>query len=93
MKFKFDIECTPEEARAFLGLPDIVPLQEKVMKEIEARLQDNIRNLSPEEMIKTWMPSTMQGLGDIQKAFWGQMGVKTDSTQNEPTPGKDKKSD
>lgn len=93
MKFKFDIECTPEEARAFLGLPDIAPLQEKVMKEIEARLQENIRNLSPEEMIKTWMPSTMQGLGDIQKAFWGQMGVKGDNTQTKPASDKDKKSD
>ena len=23
MKFKFDIECTPEEARQFVGLPSV----------------------------------------------------------------------
>lgn len=80
MKFKFDIDCTPEEARTFLGLPDVAPLQEKMMNEIETRLQENIRNLSPEEMVKTWMPSTLQGLGEIQKAFWAQMGMKMPTT-------------
>jgi len=74
MKFNFDIECTPEEARAFFGLPNVAPMQERMLKELEDRLQDNIRNLTPEEMIKTWMPATMQGWGEMQKMFWGQMG-------------------
>ncbi len=75
MKFNFDIECTPEEARAFFGLPDVTPMQERVMKELENQMQENIRNLSPEEMVKTWMPATMQGWGEMQKMFWGQMGM------------------
>lgn len=73
MKIKFDIECSPEEARSFLGLPDVQPMQEKMMKEIEAKMQDNIQNLDPETFVKTWMPATIQGLGDMQKMFWGQM--------------------
>tara|TARA_R110001592_G_scaffold3525_12_gene19898 strand:- start:178 stop:435 length:258 start_codon:yes stop_codon:yes gene_type:complete len=76
MKFKFDIECTPEEARAFVGLPNVAPMQERMMEELEERLQENMRNLSPEEMVKTWMPATIQGLGEMQKMFWSQMGVK-----------------
>ncbi len=76
MKFKFDIDCTPEEARTFIGLPNVAPMQERLMKEMEERLQDNIRNLSPEEMVKTWMPATMQGIGEMQRMFWTQMGVK-----------------
>lgn len=79
MKFKFDIECTPEEARAFVGLPNIASMQERMMQELEKKMQDNIRNLSPEEMVKTWMP-TMQGIGDMQKMFWSQMGIKTPET-------------
>ncbi|MDH5722914.1 MAG: DUF6489 family protein [Alphaproteobacteria bacterium] len=85
MKFKFDIECTPEEARAFLGLPDVAPMQERIMEELESKMQDNIRNLSPEEMVKTWMPATMQGFSDMQKIFWSQMGVNM--------PDKNKKDD
>ncbi len=76
MKFNFDIECTPAEARRFIGLPDVAPMQEKMMKELEDRMADNIRSLSPEEMVKTWMPATMQGFGEMQKIFWSQMGMK-----------------
>ena len=76
MKFNFDIECTPEEARAFIGLPDVATMQERMMQGLEEKMQENLRNLSPEEMVKTWMPATIQGFGDIQKIFWSQMGVK-----------------
>ncbi len=74
MKFKFDIECTPKEARAFLGLPDVSHLHEAMMKEIEEKMRDNIRNLTPEEMVKMWMPATIQSVNELQKMFWSQMG-------------------
>lgn len=76
MKFNFDIECTPEEARAFIGLPNIAPMQERMIQTLEERMKENLQTLSPDEIIKTWMPATMQGFSDIQKTFWGQMGVK-----------------
>lgn len=83
MKVKFDIECTPEEARKFLGLPDVAPMQEKLMQELQERLEENIRAVSAEELIRTWMPATMQGLGDIQKMFWQQMGMAGGSTDSQ----------
>lgn len=75
MKINFDIECTPEEARRFMGLPDVAAMQERVLAEIEAKMQDNIRNLDPETIVKTWFPITMQGWSDMQKMFWSQMGL------------------
>jgi hypothetical protein len=75
MKFIFDIDCTPEEARRFLGLPDIAPMQERMMKELEQRIAENMRALDPETLVKTWMPMSMQGWTDMQKMFWGQMGI------------------
>ena len=75
MKFIFDVDCTPEEARRFLGLPDLGPMQERYMKELEERMAESLRALDPETLVKTWMPMTMQGWGDMQKMFWGQMGV------------------
>jgi len=77
MKFKFDVECTPEEARQFIGLPNIAPMQDKMMKELEAKMKENISTLDPETFVKTWLPATLQGWGDMQKIFWAQMGVKT----------------
>ena len=74
MKVKFDIECTPQEARAFFGLPDVEPMQAAMMKELEARMLENIRSLDPETMLKTWLPATIQGWGEVQKMFWQQFG-------------------
>lgn len=76
MKFNFDIECTPEEARRFFGLPDVLPMQKRMMEELEQRMADNIRAMEPEAFIKSWFPAaSMQGWQDIQKMFWSQMGV------------------
>ncbi|MDX9998211.1 MAG: DUF6489 family protein [Phenylobacterium sp.] len=54
MKMTIEVECTPQEARAFLGLPDVTPLNEKLVSEMQARMEQNIAMLSPDEMLKTW---------------------------------------
>ncbi len=88
MKVTINIDCTPEEARKFLGLPDIVPLQTKMMKELEGRLQENIRSLDPETLVKTWLPATIQGWSEMQKVFWSQMGASSGASA---PPSSDKK--
>jgi hypothetical protein len=75
MTFHFDVDCTPEEARRLLGLPDVAAMQERILKEIEDKMQENIRRLDPESLFKTWLPATIQGWGEIQKMFWRQLGV------------------
>lgn len=74
MKITVNVDCTPEEARQFMGLPDVAPLQEAMMAEIEKKMQENIRNLDPETLVKTWLPLGIQSWAEMQKAFWGQMG-------------------
>ena len=32
MKFTVEADCTPAEARAFLGLPDITPLNDQMVQ-------------------------------------------------------------
>lgn len=76
MKFTIDVDCTPEEARQFIGLPNIAPMQDRMMKELEERMSEQMGNMDPETFIKTWMPATVQGWGDMQKMFWTQMGVE-----------------
>lgn len=78
MKVTFDIDCTPEEARAFLGLPDVAPMQDALMQQLQDKLAENIHNLDAESLAKTWVPLTMQGWGEVQKMFWSQMnGMNT----------------
>ena len=78
MKIKLDIDCTPEEARKFFGLPDVEPMQQALMKELQDRMSENIASLDAENMMKTWMPAGMQGLDQMQNMFWNAMSGKTD---------------
>lgn len=75
MKVKFDIECTPQEARSFFGLPDVAPMQDAIMKEMEEQMRENIRSLDPETMMKTWLPASIEGWTQVQKMFWDQMAM------------------
>jgi hypothetical protein len=72
MKIKIDVDCTPEEARAFLGLPEVAPMQAAVMEKIQERLMANLTAMDPETLFETWLPAGLQGLEQIQKAFWSQ---------------------
>lgn len=74
MKVKIDIDCTPEEARAFMGLPDVRPMQDAMMKEVEERMRANLQAMDPEAMFKTWMPAGVQGWEQLQRMFWSRMG-------------------
>ena len=74
MKMNVEIDCTPEEARAFFGLPDVAPMQERLMKEVEERTLTAMRAMEPEALIKNWLPASMQGIENIQKMFWSAMG-------------------
>lgn len=76
MKIKFDVECTPEEARVFFGLPDVQPMQDRLMDTLEQKIAENIQTLDPEQLVKTWLPLSIQGWGEVQKMFWSQMGMK-----------------
>lgn len=70
MKMTIEVDCSPEEARRFLGLPDVTELNEALVAELRARMTENIATMTPDEMMKTWLPAGMQGLEQMQKAFW-----------------------
>ncbi len=73
MKLKLDIDCTPEEARSFFGLPDVKPLQEALLPEVEARLRETLKAMDPEAMLKTWLPAALKGFEQLQEMFLAQM--------------------
>jgi hypothetical protein len=54
MKATIEIDCTPDELRATMGLPDVKPLQASLMKDLENRMKDAADRMSPENIIKSW---------------------------------------
>jgi len=72
MKLTIDIDCTPEEARAFLGMPNVAPLNEMIVTEMSARAKDNIDTLAdPERFVQQWLAMS----GKSFEAFQGLLGA------------------
>ena len=60
MKVKIEIDCEPAEARAFLGLPNVEPLNDHMVAEMQRRMDDNIAAMQPDELMKTWTSFGLQ---------------------------------
>ena len=69
MKINVEIDCTPEEARAFLGLPDVAPLNQHLVAEMQRRMDENMARMQPEELMKAWTSFGLQA----QDAFRAMM--------------------
>lgn len=80
MKITVNIDCTPEEARTFLGLPDLEPFHKAVLSEMEKRLTNGIQAEDLEALMKLWMPMTGSGWEQMQKMFWSASGAGSDGS-------------
>lgn len=71
MKVTVEVDCTPLEARQFFGLPDVQPMQERVMKELEDKMMENMERYSPEGIMKTWFSAMPQNAEWFRDLFAG----------------------
>lgn len=74
MKVRVDIDCTPEEARVFFGLPDVKPMQDAMMSKLQSEMTKRFADMDPEALMKMWFPTGLKGWEDMQKAFWAEFG-------------------
>ena len=83
MKFSIDIDCTPEEARQFLGLPDVQGFQKAMMDLVQERMAEQVKAMDPEALMKTWLPTGMQAWENMQQAFMrGFSGASADRNRD-----------
>lgn len=80
MKVTVEVDCTPVEARAFMGLPDVTPLNEQIVAEMQARLTNNMSMLAPDELMKNWMAF---GVG-AQEQFRNLMATAVSNASGKP---------
>ncbi len=67
MKVTVEIDCTPDEARQFMGLPDVKPMQAALMARMEAQMNEAADRFSPDAVLRSWMslmPGTPEGMRD-----------------------------
>jgi len=72
MKVSIEVDLTPEEARRFLGLPDVAEANEALVAAIAAKIGESVGKLDGEGLVKLWFPGGIQGMEQMQKAFWSR---------------------
>ncbi len=83
MKVTIDIDCTPEEARTFLGLPDLGPAQQAAMAAMSERMREAVAEIDAEALMKSWLPGGVKSLEELQKTFWAGFGAATEKKAKE----------
>ena len=73
MKVTFDIDCTPAEARAFFGLPDLTPVHDLYVDKLKAMITDGINPAEFERLTRAWMPGIAEGFEQWQKLMMAAM--------------------
>ncbi len=68
MKVTVDVECTPEEARTFLGLPDVSPIHDKYVQTMLETMDGTVNLDQMENLFRSFSP-----MGDAGMRLFKQM--------------------
>ena len=69
MKITIEVDCSPEEARRMMGLPDLTPLHDRYVAMLQHSMEQGM--VSPElvdAMVKSWAP-----MGEAGTAMWRRL--------------------
>lgn len=92
MKVTINIDCTPDEARHFFGLPDLKPMQDAVMAKVEKQMLDAVGAFSPDALLRTWMqgvPGGPDAMRDMFMRFFRPPGAVAPSSPPATPSGTD----
>ena len=67
MRATIHIECTPAEARACFGWPDVQPMQALMMEQLQERMMSEMDRFSPEALVNQWLATFPQNVERTQR--------------------------
>lgn len=68
MNISVNVDCTPEEARSFLGLPDVTPIHDKYIKAMLEAMDGTVSIDQMENLFRSLSP-----MGDASMRMFKQM--------------------
>ena len=72
MKVTVDVDCTPEEARRFMGLPDLSSVHEAYVEKMRKTVTDGVGPDQFVDMMKSWGPMS-EGALNLWRTMFEQM--------------------
>ena len=76
MKVNVEIDCTPEEMRCLMGLPDLTPLHDRYVALVSETMEGKVRPEMIKALMQNWAP-----MGEAGMNFWRRIietGTKPD---------------
>ena len=74
MKISVDVDCTPEEARRFLGLPDLTPVHHAYVERMTKAVTEGVSPESFVELARQWGPMSEAGMQMWKSMLEGMSG-------------------
>lgn len=66
MKFNIDVDCTPEEVRRLVGLPDLTGVHEVYLNQMKTVMTKGLTPDMVEGMVRNWVPMGGQGVDFVK---------------------------
>jgi hypothetical protein len=88
MKFHVDIEASPAELRQLMGLPDLEGLQQRMLDDIQARIDQGLEGYDPLDLMQPYLKTSLAGMDLMQRLFAagldssGRAGAKTEGSDH-----------
>ena len=68
MKIDVSVDCTPEEARRFMGLPDMTPIHDLYIEKLRETINDGVSPEYLDRLMRSWAP-----MGEAGFNAWKQL--------------------
>ena len=74
MKFTIDVDCTPEEVRRLVGLPDLTPVHQAYVEKMTRAVSEGVTPESMTELMRSWGPMSEAGMTMWRSMLEGMSG-------------------
>jgi hypothetical protein len=71
MKFNIEVDCTPEEVRRLVGLPDLTELHQAYLDQMKETMAKGLTPDAMEGMIRNWVPGGAAGMDFVSNLMKG----------------------
>lgn len=77
MKFNIEVECTPEEVRRLVGLPDLTEVHEVYLTKMKDVMNTGLTPDMMDSMVRNWVPGGAAGMDFVRDIVKGLSATST----------------
>jgi Family of unknown function (DUF6489) len=85
MKFNIEVDCTPEEVRRLVGLPDLTGVHDVYLDRMKSVMTNGVTPDMMEGLVRNWVPMGAQGVDFVRDLI----GTFTDAASGAAKKKKD----